>query len=246
MTLIQRYDFIPERAANVVAPDGTIEELWVRGDGRILCLHGESGVGRYSEQIDGDPLRVMERRGYDLIPATELPQPGQDPDLTDKYHRRHTGIFAYDVIAPAEEVGWLRNFVRGPERSDSLPDSWSETKLTDGSGDHTHTLCSYKATVAVARGMAYVQRASSPVVMDKIAAGVGMVQRIAQIDGFSGWRSASALPDERSEELYEPGDLYQLIDPRIYDPNTDANSDDPRGEAFTTDDFLNARGLTRL
>jgi len=246
MTLIQRYDFIPERAANVVAPDGTIEELWVRGDGRILCLHGREGVSRYSEKLSSDPMQVMEARGYELIPATELPQPGQDPDLPDSYHRRHSEIFEYDVVSPAGEVDWLRDFVRGPERSDSLPSTWSEEKLTDGSGDHTHTLYSYKATVAVARGMAYVQRASSPVVMDKIQAGVGMVQRIADTSDFSGWRSASALPDERAEELYEPGDLYQLIDPRIYDPSTNADSDDPRGEAFTTDDFLNARGLTRL
>jgi len=241
-SLVQHFNALPNGAHNVeIDPQARSGRIWCRdGAGQVVSVtHSEA-----PNALAADPKKAIRDRGW--APILGLLDASVMPDLFDWSCRTHEQVFAYDVVVPESEEAWVRDFVRGPERSDSLPDSWSETHLTDGSGDHTHTLCSYKATVAVARGMAYVQRASSVVVMSKIKAGVGMVQRIAEINGFSGWRSVSALPEERAEELYEPQDLYQLIDPRIYDPSTDADSEDPRGEAFTTDDFLNARDLTRL
>jgi len=222
--------------------------IWGTREGEELSLEEvPSNTASQHGILPGTPTEVAQRLG--IRPDLSLPALDANDNevaIPDKWYRQWAEIFEYDVIAPVGEVQWLRDFVRGPERSDELPSTWSETKLAGDGSTHSHTLCSYKATVAVARGMAYVQRASSLVVMDKIQAGVGMVQRIAGISDFSGWRSVSTLPHERAEELYQPSDLYQLVDPRVYDPSTDADSDDPRGRTFTTSDFLDARGLTRL
>jgi len=193
-----------------------------------------------TEVSDGGLFAVGDAHDVIDLPKREVKALG-----VDGWPRQFSKIFAYTILAPAgEELRWVRDFIRGPERSDSLPASWSEQALTNGSGDQTHTLCTYNATVEIARGMRYVQHASH--VESHIQDGVAMVQRIRPLADFSGWRSVSRLPNERPEELYKPGDVYQLVAPAVYDPDANSGAQDPRGSALTQSQLLEAYGLTPM
>jgi len=162
-TLLSYRNSLPQSAAHIVDAQGQILTAWAEAGAGYVSLSAadKHTVTVADTMVEGTPTDVLQKEGWSPADVEVEDPEGVSKAWPDQWHRRWSQIFEYDVIAPRDDVQWLRDFVRGPERSDSLPNTWSEAKLTDGSGDHTHTLCSYQATVAVARGMAYVQRASS-------------------------------------------------------------------------------------
>jgi len=230
MTTIQYKDTLPESAAHLDDAEGGYSEIWARTEDRVARLQEGSGISLRDEQAPGAPMDVLERRGWDVIPAESLPADGAIVTPSDTYHRRHSRIWRYWITTPQDLVEGVRQFVAAAE-SGGLPEGWTEKTAEDADGDQ-YVLCSFSLGMDGARSLGAEQAALGS--LAKLPDEVHFFQTVAVIDGFGGVEKESRQPDKLDVQPYKPEHLFQTSNP---------DAADDRGSPFTESDVLSTTGL---
>jgi hypothetical protein len=176
-------------------------------------------------------MKVLERRGWDVIPAEGLPSDGAIVTPSDTYHRRHSQIWRYWITTPKNLIEGVRQFVAAAE-SGGLPEGWTEKTAEDAHGDH-YVLCSFSLGMDGARSLGAEQQALGS--LASLPDDVHFFQRVADLDGFTGVEKQSRQPTALSRQLYAPQDLFQASHP---------DASEMRGTSITESDVLSLTGLT--
>jgi hypothetical protein len=147
------------------------------------------------------------------------------------------------MLTTSPNAAGIKQFVAAAFAGETPP-TWTTQQVTSDGETPTHILASFRASYDEAKSMGAEQAALE--MLADLPGDVVVVQRVVDEPDFEGWRSTSRLPTPREEQLYQPGQVYQLLAPAIYDPAKDAEEDDPRGKTLTDDDILTAYGLEPL